>query len=128
MTVLNPVQCFINTFSGKGANGQSSFITFSFSNTSGFDAEVPIKILGPASVSAGAEVYLHRSQDGGANYETERTPAAAFTRAGGATQIKTAIIPNGQFLVSVLVGGGSSATWSVDFGATCRLITAYQAL
>lgn len=129
MSVLNAQQAYISTFSGTGANGQSAFVTFSIANTAGFDLEVPVEIRTPASVSAGAEVWVYRSQDGGANYSTERTRLGlAFQRAASSTQIDTLRLDNGQFLVSVLVGGGSSATWSVRFAVTARLVSAYVAV
>ncbi len=128
MTVLRPVQAFHNTYSAKLGATQSAFFTFSFANTGGWDAEVPVKVLGGASISAGPEVYLMRSMDGGANYESEKIPAGAFSRAASATQIKSIIIPNGHFLVAVMTGGGAVGTWSIDFAATARVITAYEAL
>ena len=125
MSTLNAQQAFISTYAGTGANGQSAFISFTFVNTSGFDAEIPVTVKTPASVSAGCEVYVHRSTDGGASWASEKTPGMFFARAASSTQTGTLLLPNGQFLVSVLVGGGSSATWSVQFAATARLITAY---
>lgn len=124
--MANPFFAYISTYAGKLGSGQSAYVTFSFANTQGFDAFIPIKVITPASVSAGAEVYVFRSTDGGASYETELSIGQAFSRANSSTQVKDLILRDpGQYLVAVLVGGGSSATWSVDFASTVQLITAF---
>ena len=127
-TVLTPQQAYISTFAGTGSAGRSAFVTFSWSNTSGYDAEIPVTVKTPVNNSAGAEIYFVRSTDGGATYMTEKTPALFFVRASSSTQTNTLLLQNGQFLVAVLTGGGSSATFSVQFAATARLITAYNAV
>lgn len=126
----NPFLVYINTFAGTGANGQSAYVTFSFANSTGFDAFIPVKVIMPSNASANPVISYSRSTDGGATYETALTIGAIVSNAagtfGGATLITDLILRDpGQYLVQVLVGGGSSATWSVQFGATIQLITAY---
>jgi hypothetical protein len=126
---MTPFQAFVGTFVGLGGTNQSTFVTFSFANTAGFDAFVPVRIGVPAttSISCGAEVTLYRTTDGGLTWETAGSPASVFPRPTAASQVqrRDILIPTGQFLVSVQVGGGSaSVTWSVDFG-TAWVITAY---
>lgn len=129
MATVNPVVTFLSTYAGKGPVAQSTFITFSFCNTAGYDAWLPVKILSPATanISAGAEVSYFRSNDGGVSFETERTVGLVFDRPGlSATQLRDlTLVEPGMYLIAVMVGGGSAATWSVDFGATIPLITSY---
>lgn len=129
MTV--PYFVYLSTYPGKAASGQSAYATFSFSNTAGFEAWIPIKIWSPntANLSAGAEVYVCRSTDGGASYETvaDAPLGAAFSKpAAAAIQLKDVLLRDpGMYLISILVGGGSASTWSIDFGATIAQISAY---
>lgn len=124
MATVNPVQSFLSTYVASGASGQSLYVTFSFAITANFEAQIPVLMVTPAGVTAGAEVYVFRTADGGATYETELSIAGVFSRSGSATQRKDINVTTGQYLVSVLVGGGSSATWSVGLG-TAWVITAY---
>lgn len=123
--MANPVITNIDTYSASVAKTQSEYATFSYAITAGFEALIPVEVVNPSNVSAGAEVYVHPSQDGGASYDTEGSIVSAFNRSGGATQIKSFRLRTGIYQIRVLVGGGSSATWSVGFAATAQEITAY---
>ncbi len=127
MSAVNRQQVFISTYPGKSGSPQSSYVTFSFSNTAGFDAWIPIQVNYPAANSAGTEVYVYRSTDGGATYETQGTLGMVFDRVASATAKRDLVLRDpGMYLVSVLAGGsGSAATFSVDFGATIELTTAF---
>lgn len=133
--MANPFFVYLSTFAGKGSVLQSAFITFSFANSTGFEANIAIKILNPntANISAGAEVYVMRSTDAGATYETQPDAplGIAYSRPGAAaTQIKDLVLRDpGMYLIAVLPGGGantlSGTLWSVDFAATVQLVSAY---
>ena len=122
---MNPVQTFVDTFNGKGGCLQSESITFSFAITQGFDAWIPITVITPANVSAGAEVYTYRSADGGASWDTEGNFVGAFPLSGSTTMIKDIHIETGQYLIEVMVSGGSSASYSAELN-TAYVITAYD--
>lgn len=72
-----------------------------------------------------------RSTDGGATYETflDAPLGMVFqkgTNAASNTQIKDLILRDpGQYLITVQTGGGAASTWSVDFGATIAMVSAY---
>lgn len=128
--MANPYQAFVGTYVGGAGVAQSGFVTFSFANTAGFDAYIPIVMNcpGTTSISAGAEVTVYRSTDGGVTWETspDGTLAAVFSRPTTAsqTQRKDIYLSTGQFLIQVMVGGGSATTWTAQ-AQTAFLITAY---
>lgn len=125
---MNPFVATVSTYVGGAGAAQSGNVTFSFINTAGFDAFAEIKITNPGttSISAGAEVTLYRTIDNGNTWETDGTPAAVFSRPTAASQVqrRDVLIPTGQFLVGVQVGGGVASTWTAQFG-TAQVITAY---
>lgn len=124
----NPVQVFVGTYVGGAGVAQSSFQTFSFANTQGFDTYVPVTITCPGTntISAGAEVTFYRTTDGGTTWETVGTIGLAFPKPTAASQVQRQdlFLGTGQFLVSVMVGGGVASTWTAQVG-TAWQITAY---
>jgi hypothetical protein len=131
--MANPIQAFVTSFSVKTGAQQSGNLTFSFAMTAGFEAWIPVRILYPATtgISAGAEVSIYRSTDGGNSYETvpNYTLSSFFPKPTAASQTdrRDVQVYPGQYLVSVQVGGGSAAgTWSVEFATTVWVITAYS--
>lgn len=128
--MATPYQAFVGTYVGGAGVAQSGFVTFSFANTAGFDAYIPIVITSPGttSISAGAEVTIYRSTDGGVTWETspDGTLAGVFTRPTTASQVqrKDIYLNTGQFLIQVLCGGGCASTWTAQ-AQTAWLITAY---
>jgi len=122
---MQPIQAFLDTFNGVGGTLQSGSVTFSFGITAEFEAWVPIRVLTPANVSAGAEVYIYRSNDGGATFETEGNFAGAFPLDNSANMVKNIHVETGQYLIEVMVGGGSSASYSAA-QETAYVITAYE--
>ncbi len=127
--MATPYQAFVGTYVGGAGVAQSGFVTFSFANTAGFDAYIPIVMTcpGTTSISAGAEVTIYRTTDGGTTWETDGTLALAFSKPTTASQVQRAdvYVNTGQFLVSVQVGGGCASTWTAQ-QATAWVITAYQ--
>ncbi len=127
---MNSIFAYISTYSANLKQQKSAFATFSFSNTAGFQATIPIKVTSPstASISSAIEVYYYRSADGGASFETEANVGLVFPTLHTSNVAKTAdlVLPDpGIYLISVLPGGGGGGTWSVDFGQTIQLVTAY---
>jgi hypothetical protein len=122
--MANPIPVFVSTFVAGLGVAQSGFATFSFSMSSGWEAWVEVKmtIPGTTSISAGAEVTIYRSVDGGVTYETDGTPAGVFKKPTVASQVqkKDVCFGPGQYLVSVMVGGGAASTW------TAQLMTAWE--
>ena len=125
---MNPVQTYVDTFNGTGGALQSGSITFSFAITQAFEAYIPITVITPAAVSCGAEVYIYRSCSGDSGpWETENEGSfvGAFPLDNSATMRKDIHVETGQYLVRVLVGGGSAASYSARLD-TAYVITAYE--
>lgn len=126
--MANPFQAFVSTYNGGAGGAQSAFVTFSFANTAGFDCYAPIVITSPGttSISAGAEVTIYRTTDGGATWETDGTLAAVFSKPTTASQVqrRDVYLGTGQYLISVQVGGGVASTWTAQI-QTAWLVTAY---
>lgn len=126
--MANPIQAFVGTYVGGGGTSASTFVTFSFANTGGFDAWVPVIITcpGTTSISAGAEVTVFRTTDGGTTWETVGSVGAVFPKPTAASQVqrRDVYLTTGQYLISVMVGGGNSSTFTAQLG-TAWLITAY---
>ncbi len=124
-----PFQAFVGTYVGGGGTSGSTFVTFSFANTAGFDAWVPIVITcpGTTSISAGAEVAVYRTTDGGTTWETVGSVGATFPKPTIASQVqrRDVYLPTGQYLIGVMVGGGTSSTWTAQIG-TAWVLSAYN--
>lgn len=126
--MATPYQAFVGTYVGGAGVAQSGFVTFSFANTAGFDAYVPVVITSPGttSISAGAEVTLYRTTDGGATWETDGTMSAVFSKPTTASQVqrRDVYFGTGQFLISIQCGGGVASTWTAQV-QTAWVISAY---
>jgi photosystem II stability/assembly factor-like uncharacterized protein len=126
--MANPIQAFVGTYVGGGGCSASGFLTFSFANTGGFDAYLPVTITNPGttSISAGAEVTVYRTTDGGTNWETVGTVGVVFPKSTTASQVqrRDLYLSTGQYLVAVMVGGGNSSTFTAQIG-TAWVISAY---
>lgn len=124
----NPVQVFVGTYVGGGGTSCSTFLTFSFANTQGFDTYIPVTITNPGTttMSAGAEVTIYRTTDGGTTWETVGSIGTAFPKPTAANQVQRQdiYVSTGQYLISVMVGGGTSSTCTAQVG-TAWQITAY---
>jgi len=99
-------------FNATGSAGQSASVTFSLNIDSAFYANVPIQVQTPTNVSCGAIVTLYRSTDA-TNWETTGSVVSVFPLQGSATMRQSFVATQGNYLVSVLTGGGSSASYSV---------------
>ena len=126
--MATPVVAYVGTYVGGAGAAQSGNVTFTFYNSQGFDAWMPVKITcpGTTSISAGAEVTVYRSTDGGTTWETQGLVGTVFQKPTVASQVQVADVwvTTGVFLVSVQVGGGSASTWTAQ-ALTAQVITAY---
>ena len=122
---MNPVQAFTNTFNGVETISQSQFTTFSFAITQEFEAYVMLEVQTPTDISASPEIEIYRSVDGGSTWETDGVFKGAFPAVGASTHKKTINLETGQYLIKILSGGGSSATWTIS-NQTAYVITAYE--
>lgn len=125
----NPFQAFVGTYVGGAGAAQSGFVTFSFAITQEWEAQVPIIITcpGTTSISAGAEARVYRTTDGGTTWETDGAPGATFSKPTTAGQVQRVDVPltTGQYLIAVMVGGGSASTWTAQAG-TAWVVTGYN--
>lgn len=122
---MNPVQAFNATYNATIVNTQSAYCTFSFAITQEFEAFVMYEVQTPTNVSASPEITAFRSTDGGNTWETDGTFKGVFPAVGASTHKKTINLETGQYLVQILTGGGSAATWTVS-AQTAYVITAYE--
>ncbi len=126
--MANPIQAFVGTYVGGGGTSGSTFVTFSFANTAGFDCWVPVIVTSPGttSISAGAEVTIYRTTDGGTTWETVGSVGAVFPKPTAASQVqrRDVYLTTGQYLIGVMVGGGTSSTWTAQIG-TAWVVSAY---
>ena len=127
---MNAIQALISTYSGASASTarqQSQFATFTFIITSEIEAFVPVIITNPntGSLSAGPEVTVYRSTDLGLTWETDGTLAAVGRgKTAALVQRKDVQLSTGWYLISVMVGGGQTSTFTAQLG-TAWAITAY---
>ena len=119
----NSIVAYVATVHAGSNIATSAYITFSFQLTAGFEAWVPIRCVTTANVSAGAEVYVWRSMDGGANWETLATLAEVFPRASSTNAQKGIRLDTGQYLIGVLTGGPNGVTVMME---TAWVVTAYS--
>jgi len=123
----NPVQAFVTTYNASLAGGVSAELTFSFAITQEFEAFIPIEVHVSANLSYGAEVRWFQSGDGGASWETVGAIGTVFDILGGAaehTKRQGFKLPTGQYLIQVITGGGTDATYTVSL-QTAWVISAY---
>lgn len=111
---------------------ESVFVTFTgIAVTAGFELNVMVIVKTPATtgMSAGAEVTVYRSLSTGADYETDGSFVAAFSKPTLASQVQRRSIrlTTGYWAIAICTGGGGAAgnsTFSVQLG-TAEMITSY---
>lgn len=127
--MANPVQAYVSTYVASLGAGQSGWATFSFCNTVGFDAEVPVEFALASAFSFSPTITAWRSTDGGASWESANQGTLLGVFAAPPTQTaqtlrKVVILENGQYLIGVMAGSHQNQSFSVKLG-TVRLISAY---
>jgi hypothetical protein len=125
--VANPWIVPVGLYVANGFSSWSSYVTFSFVNTAGFDAYINCKIITPTNVSASPQIFVFQSTDGGNTYSNVlNSIGAVFAATPSVTQVVTLKLRDpGIYLIAFLGGGGNSAaTFSYAF-ETAQLISAY---
>lgn len=98
--------------SGVGLGNSASF-TFTVSITNAWEIRVPVQVFFPTNVSAGPQISVYRSTDGGVHFDTVAMQPVGIARQSGGNQQVSLKLENGMYACQVLVGGGSTATWTV---------------
>lgn len=114
MSVANPVETWAATLNAGVAVGNSGSMTFTVHLTQGWAIRIPINVLFPTNVSAGPQANVYRSTDGGANFDTVPLAPVGLPRQSGTSAKFSLKLETGQYAVQVMVGGGSTATWTVQ--------------
>ena len=126
--MAQPIIAWVASILPTTSAGQSGSVTFTFQMTAGFEAYFNINagLPGTTSVSAGPEVDVYRSTDGGATYETIATVAAVFPTLPIATvQTRQVLLTTGYWAIRLQTGGGVATTVSFQVN-TAMVITAYS--
>lgn len=114
MSVATPVLTFAATLQAGIGIGQSSNFTFTVHITQAWQTIVPVIVRFPASVSAGPQISVYRSADGGVTFDTTALQPLGFARQSGGVAQGSIKLETGQYVVQVLSGGGSAATWTIQ--------------
>lgn len=123
MSVSTPVLAWVATIQAGIGIGQSSNFTFTVHLTQGWQINVPIKVWFPTNVSAGPQISVYRSADGGLSYDTVPLQPTSMARRSGNSDTTSLKLETGNYAIQVLSGGGSAATWTVQI-LTQAVITA----
>lgn len=113
-TNANPILTWGATIQAGVAVGQSASFTFTIHLTQAWQVVCPIVVRFPTNVSAGPQVNVYRSLDGGVNFSTVAIQPLGLSRQSGGLQQMDLKLETGQYAVQVLSGGGSAATWTVS--------------
>ena len=71
----------------------------------------------PTNVSAGPQINVYRSMDGGVNFDSVPLQPVGLPRQSGGSARVSIKMETGMYAIQFLVGGGSTATW------TCQVLT-----
>jgi hypothetical protein len=123
-TVATPVETWAASLQGAGVGiGQSAFYTVTINITQAWEQRTPFKVFFPTNVSAGPQINAYRSTDGGSTFDTVPLAPMGLSRQSGGSARVTLRLETGMYAVSVLSGGGSAATWTVQV-PTSEIVTA----
>ncbi len=126
MATAIPVLTWASTIQAGVPIGQSGSFTFTVHITQAWQIKIPVGILFPTNVSAGPQINVYRSQDGGVNFDTVPLQPIGLPRQSAGTQKVSLKLETGQYCIQVLVGGGPGTgvqTWSVNVN-TQEVLTA----
>lgn len=128
MSIANPIKTWAATIQAGVGIGNSGSFTFTINLTQAWQVAVPVIVRPPANVSAGPQINVYRSQDGGNSFDTVPIQPLGLVRMNSsqaAFQQASLKLETGQYAIQVLVGGGSTATWTVQV-LTQEYLTAIQ--
>lgn len=114
MAVATPVLTWVAAVQPGIAVGNSGSYTFNVDITQQWAMVVPVIVRFPTNVSAGPQVLVYRSTDGGTSYDTVALTPLGLARQSGGFQQVSVKLETGNYAVQVLVGGGSTSTWTVQ--------------
>lgn len=114
MSVATPVLTWVATISAGIGIGQSSNFTFTVHITQAWQTILPVIVRFPTNVSAGPQISVYRSADGGVTFDSVALQPFGFARQSGGFQQGSVKLETGQYCIQVLSGGGSAATWTVQ--------------
>lgn len=123
MAVATPILTWTATIQAGVGIGNSQSFTFTINVTQAWGVVVPILVRFPTNVSAGPQVSVYRSTDGGTTYDTNPLSPLGLARQSGGFAQGSIKLETGNYAVQVLAGGGSTATWTIQI-QTCMVITA----
>ena len=114
MAAATPVLAWAATIQAGVGIGQSQSFTFTVNVTQAWGVVVPVVVRFPTNVSAGPQISVYRSTDGGTTYDTNPLSPLALARQSGGFGQGSIKLETGNYAVQVLSGGGSAATWTVQ--------------
>lgn len=125
--MVNPVQAFVDVGQAVGPVTQSGWATFTFAITQEFKAHVPINFAMTGDFSFAPEVWVHRSTDGGASFETTGSYYRAIPNDGSAvsrTIVEDLELETGYYKIQVMAGSHQIQTFTISL-TTAHVISAY---
>lgn len=84
---------------------------------------LPFRGVQGGSADEGPEVYIYRSTDGGASFESVAVDSYAFATAVGSDGRKIIEIEGGLYALAMVSGGGDTATMGLE---TAEVLSAYE--
>lgn len=123
MATVNRVIAYLPTIHSPTAVAGSSYITATIANVTVEEVRVPFYFVQASNVSAGPEVEVYRSTDGGGNFDTIAAPPFGITRASSTQDQKTLLLDGGVYAFAMCSGGPNTATLGVN---TAEVLTAYE--
>jgi len=125
MSTANRVIAHIATLHAPAGLAGSAFMTATIVNLTAEELRVPFYFVQYGTSSAGPEVEVFRSTDGGANFDTIAAPSFSVSRSGGTQDRKTIVLDGGIYAFKMCAGGPYTCTVGVN---TVEVLTAYEAV
>lgn len=114
MAVATPIETWLATIQAGIGIGQSASFTFTIHLTQAWQVVCPILVRFPTNVSAGPQISVYRSMDGGNTFDTVALAPLGIARQSGGQQQVSIKLETGQYAIQVLSGGGSATTWTIQ--------------
>ena len=123
MATVNRVVTYLSAIHAPTAVAGSSYITATIANVTAEELRLPCYFVQANNVSAGPELRVYRSTDGGASFDTVAAPVFSITRAASTKDQKTVILDGGVYAFSMCTGGPNTCTVGIN---TVEVLTAYR--